>query len=445
MKFVSAITALSTLLIIPAHATMRMVVIGDSLSAEYESTNLPGISESLAYAKVTVPGVESKSWVEVLGQLRTSNGSIDLGEYKASLPGWADLRFNGYKYNFGIPGFTAAQYEDVVDCTLFKNPQYLLYKQTLSNAIKESDAAVIWLGANDTRSAYASLYAGADPTNFVNNYRTDLTAIVNFALRQKGGLKLVLGTVPDLGATPSVQRDYPNAAQRALVSNAIEKLNQVIVEIAAARSLPVADIYASTRKVIAGQVTYFGGVDIYNQLSPDNLQRYSFTRDGFHPNTAQQIVIARIFLDAFNQGYHTAIPQIRDSEALKLLGINPLQPYLEWAQAYGIANEAPADDNDGDGISNFAEYAFGSDPTRPNAAPLTIAIENGHPVARFQVNPETSRLARVQPQWSTDLKTWIDVPSSWVNSDAFGRTAIGHPVDEAHVFTKLDISVREVQ
>jgi len=72
------------------------------------------------------PGWESMSWVEVLGRLRSD--AANLGGYDTKLLGWGPLRFSGYECNFAIPGFEASQFEQVVNSSIFSDPQYLFYK-----------------------------------------------------------------------------------------------------------------------------------------------------------------------------------------------------------------------------------------------------------------------------------------------------------------------------
>ena len=60
---------------------LKLVVIGDSLSAEYDSiTGFAGVDDPTEYAAISVPGWESMSWVEVIGRLRTS--AVNLGTFR---------------------------------------------------------------------------------------------------------------------------------------------------------------------------------------------------------------------------------------------------------------------------------------------------------------------------------------------------------------------------
>lgn len=423
-------------------APLRTVVIGDSLSAEYDSlTGVSGVDDPTEYAAITANGWESRCWVEVLGALRA--GELDFGAYRTTLPGWNDLRFTGYQYNFAIPGFTAAQYEDIVNCSILSNPQYLPYRLTLEGILKnEADVVVVWIGANEFRANYGSLYDGTDPTPLVSHLRHDIGEILDFVIAQKSGLKLVVANLPDLGASPAKQTAHPDPTKRPRVTAATESANQAIRELAAARNLPVADVFSATRRLIEGQTNWLGAVSLHPGSHPDNNPRYEFTRDGLHPNTALQIEIAGTILAAVNERYATAIPSIRDFEALALLGINPQQPYLDWAADRGVAPGGMGEDPDGDGLVNLAEYAFNMNPTAKDRLPVTLDTQASPPQARYAPVTERLPLVNLVPQWSADLKTWSNVPASNLSTNAHGETTLRFPSSETGWFLRLQIGLK---
>ncbi|MDB6136263.1 MAG: hypothetical protein JWM59_4506 [Verrucomicrobiales bacterium] len=83
--------------------------------------------------------------------------------------------------------------------------------------------------------------------------------------------------------------------------------------------------------------------------------------------------------------------------------------YTTWAAAYG--NPPPADDTDGDGVSNFAEYALGSSPLSAASVPqilpgVSAADGTSRVTVSAVVRPDAD--AVITPQASTDLQTWSD-------------------------------------
>lgn len=425
--------------------TVRVAVIGDSLSAEYDALpDIPGVDDPTAYAAVTVPGWESRCWVEVLGLLRP--GTVDLGPQKPDLPGWGDFRFTGYKYNFAIPGYEASQYEDIVNSSFFSNPQYLLFRGTLRDVLKSDvDACVVWIGANDFRANYGFLADGGDPAPLVEGLKHDVDEILNFVTGQSSSLRVVVVNLPDLGATPTKQAAHPDPAKRERASQATALGNQAISELATARGLPVADVFSATRRLIEGRNISFGPVEIQPGTNPDNDPHFAFARDGLHPNTGLQIEIARIIVATMNERYGTAIPAITDTEALGLLGINPQEPYLDWATAHALVPGGMGDDPDQDGIANLVEFVFDLDPKVPSAAPLTITASPTGVEATYQPDPARFRLASVTPQWSTDLLSWTDVPAASQTTATDGRVTVRFPAERSIGYLRLAVAIRPVE
>ncbi len=243
---------------------LRLAVIGDSLSAEYDSlTGIAGVDDPTVYAAITVSGWESMSWVEVLGRLRP--GAVDLGGHGTDLLQWGLLRFSGYENNFAVPGFEASHFEQIVNSTIFSHPQYLAYKQ-----------------------------------------------------------------------------------------------------------------------------------------------------------------------------------QITDGEILRLIGIDPMQPYQDWALANALASSDPGHDPDADRIANLAEFVFGLDPRPPSPPPLTIDPSTTPISARYRPDPDRLRLVEVQPEWSANLHSWAPVPEQCLAFDATGQTVVSFPADASQRFLRLRISQRAV-
>lgn len=248
---------------------VRLAILGDSLSAEYDSiTGVPGVDDPTEYAAVTVSGWESMSWVEVLGRLRSS--AVDLGAYRGTLPGWSDLahpgdlRFTGYEYNFAVPGIEASQFEQIVNSSILSDPQYLAYKTRIAGVLRDvADAAVVWLGGNEFRANYGFLYDGNDPVPLINTLSNDLAAVLDFVLAQKPGIKLVVVNLPDLGASPDKQASHPDPVKRARVTAATIQANQAISNLAVARGIAVADVFTETYKLVLGETVWVGPVDVY--------------------------------------------------------------------------------------------------------------------------------------------------------------------------------------
>lgn len=424
-----------------APAAVRTVVIGDSLSAEYDSLpGVPGVDDPTAYAAVTVAGWESRSWVEALGALRPA--AVNFGATRSVLPGWNDLRFTGYEFNFAIPGFTAAQYKDIVTSSILSHQEYLTYRLTLSDVLKQqADACVVWLGGNEFRANYGSLCNGADPAPLVQDLQNNIREVLNFVRNQSATVRIILVNLPDLGACPVKQQENPDPAKRLLATQATILANQAITVLALSRNIPVVDVFASTQRIIQGQRTWFGPVDIRNQSDPDNDPRAAFTREGLHPNTPLQIEIARSILASLGP----AMPPISDGEALALLGISPQQPYIDWA-ATRLSSEANgmAADPDCDGLPNLLEYLFDLDPKTRSVSPITFSVQPGALQASYRPAPDRTRLASIALRWSSDLASWSDVPADNLSTASDGRVTVRFQSGARSTFLRLQATVLPV-
>jgi len=425
----------------------NVVTIGDSLTAEYDTIpDVPNfINLPTDYAKITVPGWESMSWVEAIH--KTTPSYFNFGGYKNLPDLWSVPRMSGFEYNWGIPGVTSTQYKDFVSATLWSNPTYFALRLPLEDQLQHTATrVVIWLGGNDFRAVYGTIYDGGNSDALVSTLIANLSRTIDFVRSQNAGAQIVLVNVPDLGATPSKKAAHPDPLKRARVTAATKAANAGITTLAAQKLIAVADSYSLTANLIKGVPFYFGAVEFVNDMDADNNPRYLFTRDGLHPNTAAQIRNARKIITAFNSGYNAGIPQITDAQALALLGINPNQPYYDWLAGYGITNKSFIADTDGDKIRQLVEYAFGLDPTKPDAGELPAWL--GGPVAGYSGNvsvwftpdPSRKRMVRVDAQYSTDLVTWHTVPGTNVHTNAAGTVIAVVPPTPADPYVRLKVS-----
>lgn len=85
--------------------------------------------------------------------------------------------------------------------------------------------------------------------------------------------------------------------------------------------------------------------------------------------------------------------------------------YQLWASSYGLADGSESLDADGDGLSNFAEYAFGLIPNSGasvNAIPVSLDKTTGH-FSYMRRDPNLPETAITYSIWySTDLINWVE-------------------------------------
>ena len=101
----------------------------------------------------------------------------------------------------------------------------------------------------------------------------------------------------------------------------------------------------------------------------------------------------------------SAIPRFANREILgPVLGLNPDQPYLDWAAGVGDLLANP----DGDGLPNLAEYLLGTSPTHAGS-PFAFTA-NG--LMSFVPSVTAQNFAALVVEESSNLSTWLPVPSA---------------------------------
>lgn len=87
--------------------------------------------------------------------------------------------------------------------------------------------------------------------------------------------------------------------------------------------------------------------------------------------------------------------------AVDLTSVN----YADWKTRFFSSTAltaGPGDDPDGDGLPNFAEYAFFTHPEKPDASRAVVKVEGG----KFQYARRRTTDIPVRVEISTDLQTW---------------------------------------
>ena len=438
----------AALVLFSAARAAEVVAIGDSLTAEYDIIPaIPGFpTEATAYAEVSVPGWVSASWVEIVAQLRPDD--FEFGGYKQLSSPWPAPRLSGYELNWAVPGIDAGQYEDFVTSSVLSNPAYFVARQPLEDQLKNrAERVVVWLGGNDFRAIYGTLYDGASSDNLIAGLIDDLGKILDFVKKKSPGAQIVVVTVPDLGATPSKKTAHPDPQKRALVTAATIAANAAIVKLAAKKGVVVADAYQQTARLVQDLPTYFGAVKMINDKDADNDPHYAFTRDGLHPNTPLQIRIARTIIAAFNQNFAAGIPRITDAEALAFLHLDPNEPYRQWIAGYNVAKPGFLKDPDADGLTNLVEYAFALNPSQPDANQLPVSL--GGPVPgvtgdisiTYTPDPKRVRHVRVKAQFSTDQLAWSNIPADHLIAHPDGSFTAVIPPTSGPIFKRLKVAI----
>src|SRR5690606_21636131 len=97
------------------------------------------------------------------------------------------------------------------------------------------EAVVILLGANDLKQDYNDLFNDTEPTDYFPDMLDRLNTVYAWVNTSRGLMrpKIVVCTVPDVGATPQISGIYNVPARQATTRAKIANFNQTILTWAA--------------------------------------------------------------------------------------------------------------------------------------------------------------------------------------------------------------------
>jgi len=414
--------ALLALLLTPVAADpLRLLVVGDSLSDEY------GAASTLQFSVPDQPSSNPRAtnWTELLETRRSTEAGF------GSFENWDDLRSYGYIYrsyerNFGIVGTTSLDWLTILGLSSASttipfpfNLQIPSTRSSLVDRIPETDVVVIFLGGNDLKNIYSPLFNDTEPAGFLDGILANLDAIHGY-FRARTTAPIVVATVPDVGATPDIFGTYNVPAQQVSTRAKIAALNaDIIATFEARQDTAVARIDRLIDEVFE---VVFGGppFDLNGtefellptpQMPPDHL----FCKDGFHPHSVSQALVANEIIAAINQ--LTADPTnpepitpFANREILaSILGFDPDQPFLDYLVANGLPPSTdPESDGDRDGLPALVEMGLGTDPDA-FSSPFGGAWRPGAHLT-WSTSADALRYLELVPEESLALADWDPVP-----------------------------------
>ena len=269
---------------------VRIGALGDSLTDEYSQS---GYS----------PG---RNWVDILNATRQSE--FDFGSF-GSRP---EPRRSGYEHVWARAGATSTD--------LVRDQLPGLTEQML-------DYVFVSVGPNDFSPfgpVYGTIYNGgnAEPAieRIVSNIVTTLDALLGPA-ENPSETKVVLGNVIDFGVTPYLRHgsQFPDTEKRGTVTAAVAKANEAISELAAARNIPVVDMFGLGTLIPSPSSLEVGGVSIIDNASNQPTSRT--LSDAIHPGTIWQGLLANSVIEAANRGYGASFSAMSEQELLAVAGI----------------------------------------------------------------------------------------------------------------------------
>jgi len=150
-------------------------------------------------------------------------------------------------------------------------------------------------------------------------------------------------------------------------------------------------------------------------------------------------------LDPAIPGYTLAIGD--GGTTLKLVAI-AVPDYTTWANSFLPNNDVsnPAGDNDHDGLTNFAEYAFGLSPISGSSAnPISSPLDKS--TGRFSYtrrNPALSTGVSYRYEYSIDLGSWATLTPDATSSDSGSPTETVTVTVPSGLLTNTTLFVRVI-
>jgi hypothetical protein len=298
----------------PAVATATPVpivgigVLGDSNSDEYRADDDRGGE----YAATTY------GWVELLAARR----GLNFGAWET----WDEPRRSGYAYNWARSGATAQ--------SMIESGQHIgLAQQVASGQVSH---VVVWIGTNDFATwndTYQEIYDGrlnGEPLQAkIDSMVADMTLAVDTVLRA-GKVKVLLVTIADRAVAPDVIAQFPDAAKRRQVSEAIRAVNTRLAAMAVSRGAAVVDSEALTRSMLkrvdAAGTLRLGSESIDLFGKGDEPHHGRLNDEAGHSGTIVSGLIANeVIIGPLNEYYGAGIAPLSDDEILQSAGLNDSQ------------------------------------------------------------------------------------------------------------------------
>jgi lysophospholipase L1-like esterase len=460
-----------TLLFQSAPANEKCVMLGDSLTFAYEAEF--GFRIDLLFFGTFGDGFgpEVRNWVEILNDPLYRKSRFDVGTRSTfSLLGQTPQLFR-HQYNWALPGLRIDELRSFMAGTttfrqlvsadpdlatllvlsnLNQDTAYLL--SDLQSQIQTSASRlVLFIGGNDVRGVYGSIYNNNAPGSFVPDFLADATEILNRVQAINPNLPIVIVNVPHIGITPDIKTSYPtDPVKTGYVTAVLTDLNNGLAALARQRGLGYADVFTPTLSMLQPGPLAIHGIPFINGGSTTGNLDFVWLNGeysaNFHPNTNGQALIANEIIDAFNTRYGTGIAPLSATEILSGLHFKSAaqidMPFATWMDAYGLTGLPQTDDSDGDGTPASVEFALGLNPTLRDSwkvrSKVTAAseFELAYPI-RLPVSTRYSLAPAYSPDLTTPFTPFAILPQ--LESDGLARARL--PVSGGAGFLRLQSTV----
>lgn len=442
-------------------AAEQVVVLGDSLSKEYEfSFRLDGFEDPDSV----------RNWIEILDDLR--NPHFDLGSRRDVDLFFFEIFFR-HQYNWAVPGSRIEQISQFLrgeiefldffaggDANTFESIVQAIAAfltrddfdvADLDRQLRESaERVVLLVGGNDIDEVYREIYEadpGFDSSAWIGNFVSEAEFIVDWVLARNPQIEFVVASLPHVGITPTVKASHPtDPVKTARVTSVLRELNKRLAALARDRGIAFADLFEPTLRLLDPGPLCIHGVPFQNDVPPsgqdpgdlDYVWLNGTASDGFHPNTNAQAMLANEIVRAFQERYNLPTAPLGASEILQdLLGKDPDVSFPVWATCHGLANAGPTDDRDGDGLPLALEFGVGADPNRHDPWLVRFTARPEGLELSYPIRLPGTAAVSVRPAVSDDLAAWQLLPGEF-SPGPDGRVRALLPFRTSPAFLRLE-------
>lgn len=287
-----------------------VAILGDSFYDEYRADNNRGG----AYAAGTFNAAE------LMVRLR----GLNLGSWGT----WGEPRRTGYEYNWARSGATSY--------TMIQQGQHLGAAAQIQAG--KVTFVLIGIGANDFSprfgDTYRRIYDGsmsdAELQAKIARAIADVTTAVD-TVRQAGARGVAVTLFTQWELDPTIATDFPDAAKRRRVVDAIDAVNAGLTAMASSRGVALIDQNAFGMTQILPYLDEQGffsvGGERIDFLHAGDEPHHSRLADGSHVGTVMSGLVANYyFIDMLQQHFGVTIPRLTDAEILQAAGIATSPP-----------------------------------------------------------------------------------------------------------------------
>lgn len=393
----------------PLLAADQVVTLGDSLTFAYEGEF--GFRKKVL-GTVYGDGMPAtvRNWIETLASTTYRNAYFDQGARKnlTLQLGLGSIFFRN-DYNWAIPGAKIDEMrrfvqgeatfkelllesDDFGDISTalgfsnFKDTTHFNRAEMLTQIGSTAERLVFFIGGNDVRSIYDTVYNGGSPGPFTTDFISDADVILDEIRTLNPNIQIVVVAVPHIGITPDIKSTAPtDPIKTPRVTALLQDLNVRLKTVAEEHGAGFADIFTPTLSLLEPGPYCIHGIPFNNSGSTTGALDYVWLNGAlsanFHPNTNAQLVIANTIVAAFNKRYGTGIAPLSATEmlgtALKKTAAQIDMPFASWMTGFGLTGSLENSDADGDGIPAGAEFALGLNPTLRDADQVTTSLVSG--------------------------------------------------------------------